>query len=58
MWLLCLLLGHKYRVWRSYSSEVRRVWCPRCKRHWGMNDRVRTIIPWDNELGELHGDYT
>lgn len=52
--LICWLFGHKYYVIKKYSPTTRKVGCGRCKETWGMNDRVKVFIPWDNELEELH----
>lgn len=52
--IACLLFGHKYFVIKEYSKTTRKVGCRRCKKLWGMNDRVKAFIPWDSELEELH----
>lgn len=49
----CLIAGHRYYVLQEFGGGVRRVQCPRCGGDWGMNDRVRAIVPWDAELEDL-----
>lgn len=51
---LCWLFHHDYYVLKRYSVTTRKLGCRRCGRHFGMNDRVRAVIPWDSELEELH----
>lgn len=52
--ILCVLIGHKYRVVQRFSPDVRRVKCDRCGSDWGMNDRVRVLVNWDEDLEEMH----
>lgn len=52
--VICWLFGHKWFVIKKYSPSVRKVGCRRCKNVWGMNDHVKSLIPWDRELEELH----
>ncbi len=51
---LCWVLGHQYFVRDEFSRTTRRVGCGRCGADWGMNDRVKALVPWDSELTELH----
>jgi len=51
----CWIFEHKYYVVQKFSNETRRVGCRRCPKTFGMNDRVKSFIPWDGELAELHG---
>ena len=52
--IICRLKGHKYYVIKEYSPTVRKLGCSICKSKFGMNDRVKAVIPWDSELEELH----
>jgi hypothetical protein len=52
--LFCRLFGHRYFVIKAFSPTTRKVGCKRCKRTWGMNDRVQTLVDWDGELEEFH----
>jgi len=55
--ILCKMLNlHDYYVITEYSHTVRKVGCRRCEGVWGMNDRTKSLIPWDGELEELHSD--
>ncbi len=51
---LCAVAGHQYIVQRVFSPTSRQVGCLRCGMEWGMNDEVRSLIPWDGELEELY----
>ncbi len=50
------LRRHRYYTIKAYSHTTRKVGCRLCLKVWGMNDRVRSFIPWDGELQELHED--
>jgi hypothetical protein len=50
--LLCTLFGHKYYFIKRYTPTTRKIGCERCGRHFGMNDDVRCVVPWDDELEE------
>lgn len=50
----CWLVGHRYYVHQRFSAWSRRVCCDHCGGDWGMNDDVRAIIPWSDELEELY----
>ncbi len=52
--IICYFLGHKYKIYRVFSSTSRQVGCTRCGGLWGMNDSVPAIIPWDGELEQLY----
>ena len=52
--LWCWLVGHRYEVWQRFSHYSRRVICDHCGGDWGMNDDVRAIIPWSDELADCY----
>ena len=52
--IMCAVSGHHYVVQRVFSPTSRKIGCLRCGMEWGMNDRVRLIVPWDGELEELY----
>ena len=54
--IVCAIAGHTYVVQRVFSATSRQVGCTRCGREWGMNDSVRSFIPWDGELEQLYRD--
>lgn len=54
--IVCAVAGHKYVVQRVFSATSRQVGCTRCGREWGMNDSVRSFIPWDGELEQFYRD--
>jgi len=56
--LICKLLGHKYYVYakpkESWATGIRWLKCKRCNRDFGINCRVRALVPLDYELMDLH----
>lgn len=54
--IACALAGHKYVVQRVFNSTSRQVGCVRCRCEWGMNDSVKSFLPWDGELEQLYKD--
>ena len=46
----CKLLGHEYRMHTYYDDNVQKIKCARCKKYFGINHDVRSVIPWDDEL--------
>lgn len=48
--LLCAFAGHKLYVERRMNPGARKIVCDRCKGAWGMHDRTRAVVPWDDEL--------
>jgi len=53
-WLLCKIFGHEYYVVQEFGSHTRRISCSRCKKDWGMNDRVKVMIDWNSYLSEMY----
>lgn len=51
--LLCAVFGHKYVVEMVFSPTYRKVGCTRCNKKWAMNDRVKSLLPWDGDFEEL-----
>ena len=54
MKILCTLFGHKYKLDRKINSYIKEISCTRCKRKFALNDQLRSILPLDDELLELH----
>jgi hypothetical protein len=52
--LLCLVLGHKYKVDRVLPHRSRKVGCSRCACKWAMNDATRSFLPWDAEFEHVY----
>lgn len=52
--LLCMVLGHKYKVDRVLSDNARKVSCGRCNCKWGMHDPTRSFVPWDSDLEHIY----
>lgn len=49
--LLCFLFFHShFVVVHECSRSIRRIFCIRCERSYGMNDGVRAFLPWSDEL--------
>ena len=56
MKFLCRLFGHKYYVVQELTRESRQLACPRCRGRWGMNDRVKLIVPWTPEMEYMYNE--
>lgn len=54
--LKCFLFGHQLYVVQELTQSSRRVACSRCKKSWGLNDDLRTIVEWDDDLERLYTD--
>lgn len=52
--LFCVLIGHKYRVLRNVSHEIREIECARCKKQFGMHDGLKVLLPLDQEMRDAH----
>lgn len=52
--IICTLFGHKYRLKRKITSNIREIKCIRCFQEFGMNDELRAVLPLDDELKEAH----
>ena len=52
--LKCLVFCHDFVVVQEFSESVRKLRCERCGRYFGMNDRVRCVVEWDEELEQMH----
>lgn len=55
-WVGCLVLGHQFVIVQELTPRSRRVGCERCMKSWGMNDDVRSFIPWTEELATMYRD--
>ena len=57
-WLICKLLGHKYAVFaipkEDWAKGIRWIYCKRCNKHWFINDTVRTMLPYNFALRDMH----
>ena len=52
--LVCLVAGHEYRVLRRMNPGARKVGCDRCLCTWGMHDRTRAFVPWDDSMDAMY----
>jgi hypothetical protein len=52
--LVCLLLGHKYYLVRVLTDNGKLIGCKRCGKFYGVNDDVRAILPFDEDLCNLY----
>lgn len=51
---ICKIFGHKYSLIRRVSPQIREIFCERCLDEFAMHDGLRTILPMDDELRDLH----
>ena len=54
MWVQQHFCRHKFYVVQEFGDQTRRVACKKCKRQWGMNDRVQVMVEWDAELADMY----
>jgi len=56
--LLCKILGHSFKVYarpkEPWGKGIRWIRCSRCHKDFVINDRVRTLLPMDFELKDMH----
>ena len=54
LYVSCRLLGnHKYKLLKKFDNNVSKVECSRCKKQFGINYDVRSVLPWDKELEDM-----
>lgn len=54
--IICWFKGHKYKEKRVINAAIRELVCSRCSQEFGINHDMKTILPLDYELIELHND--
>lgn len=50
----CWLMGHNYRVVQQFNAHSRRVVCNDCGGDWAMNDNMRMIVDWDEDMADMY----
>lgn len=50
----CFLGKHAYEMIQNFGDGTYRIGCPNCKKEWAMNDRTRTMLPWDFEFQSMY----
>ena len=55
--LICFLFGHKYRLKRTITKDIRELNCKRCSKDFAMCDWTKSVLPLDNELKQLHEEF-
>lgn len=53
-WVKCKLGFHDFYVVRNLSEVAQKIACRRCHRMWGLNHKIRAIIPWDREIESFY----
>jgi hypothetical protein len=53
---LCALFGHKYKTKKRITNQIAELKCTRCKSEFAINTRMRTLLPLDNELEQMHNE--
>lgn len=46
----CVIFGHELYVVKVFSSENKKVQCKRCRKFFGMENRTRSFVEWDDGL--------
>jgi hypothetical protein len=54
--VLCYLFGHKYKISRRITPEITELFCGRCKDQFALHSGVKTLLPLDMELFEMHNE--
>jgi uncharacterized protein YbaR (Trm112 family) len=54
--IICYLFGHQYRISRRITSEITELFCYRCKNQFAIHTGVKTLLPLDMELFEMHNE--
>jgi hypothetical protein len=54
--MVCLALGHRFRLVQEFGPSQRRLKCERCGGDWGMHDGARVIVDWSPEFEQLYRD--
>ena len=54
--IICYFLGHNYRISRRINPTITELFCHRCKEQFAINTDVKTILPLDMELFNLHNE--
>lgn len=54
-WWCAVMPWHRLRVVGKPSANVDHVRCT-CGREYGMHHKLETIIEWNRDLAEFHGD--
>lgn len=54
--LLCAAFGHKYKLKRRINYQIAELTCKRCKKEFGINKQVESVLPMDDELKAIHED--
>ena len=53
-WLLCTLYGHEYYVIQAFTNYSRRLGCSCCDQTFAMNDDVKALIAWDDDIEQMY----
>lgn len=54
---LCWVMGHQYRILRTFTPVSRQVGCRRCGQRWAMHDEVRALVEWSGEFEQMYRDH-
>lgn len=52
--IICKIFQHKYQIVQRFDLHVAKLKCKRCNCEFGINTNVQVLLPWDNELEQLH----
>jgi hypothetical protein len=56
MWPCFVLPWHRLYVVEEFDQDCRKLRCS-CGRAYHMNDRVKLVVPWDDEFEELYDEH-
>lgn len=52
--MVCSINGHQYLKTRTISPTIHELMCVRCKEEFAINQYVKSVLPLDEELRQLH----
>lgn len=52
---LCFHMCH-WRTVQEFDASQRKLRCDKCGRYWGMHDGASAILPWDDDLEQMHAN--
>ena len=53
-WLSCKVRGHAYFITRRFGYGERKIACARCAECWAMDDKTKSLLPWDDDFEAMY----
>lgn len=52
----CFIFGHAYFRIKKLEFDADKIGCHCCGKMWSMHHPTQSLLEWDTELAELHGE--